>query len=159
MEVIQQIQTPEIQGKVYAACYKLTKSHEAAIELRQDVMFFALRKIHLYKEEGKLIHWLRMITRNTFINQYRKKKNRPEIEFLDWKSGNERNAGEYADEVAQVWKAVGKLPRKSREAIELLIDGCKYEEIAETQNASMGTVKSRIFNARKQLAEMLNTQQ
>lgn len=155
MNTIQQIQSPEIQGKVYAACFKLTKDHEKAAELRQDVMYFAIRSIHLYKEEGKLIHWLRMITRNTFINKYRKEKNRKEVQPFEWVEMVEENKGLYSQDVEIIWKSISTLPRKQREALRLVVEGYQYDEIAEMQNCAMGTIKSRIFHARRELAQKL----
>lgn len=155
MNTIQQIQSPEIQGKIYAACFNLTKNHEKAAELRQDVMYYAMRGISSYNEEGKLIHWLRMIVRNTFINQYRKANRKKIVDLLEWKEGSESNRAEYFQEVETIWKAIDSLPKKSKDALMLLIEGYHYDEIAEMQDVAIGTVKSRIFHARKQLAEKL----
>jgi RNA polymerase sigma-70 factor (ECF subfamily) len=99
--------------------------------------------------------------RNTFINTYRRKNKKRDVE----------NSPQY-DELAivkavdattplsfllekEILEAVEKVNPRRKEIISLLIKGWKYEEIAEKLNKPLGTVKSAVFLARKELNKFL----
>lgn len=56
----------------------------------------------------------------------------------------------------EVWEAIARLPELQRQTLTLYAeDGMSYAEIAEVMNVSIGTVKSRLFNAKQSLRRML----
>jgi RNA polymerase sigma-70 factor (ECF subfamily) len=58
--------------------------------------------------------------------------------------------------VKEINKQIGKIDAQQRIPFEMFLDGYQYKEIADKMNISMGTVKSRIFFARKKLQNILS---
>jgi RNA polymerase sigma-70 factor (ECF subfamily) len=99
--------------------------------------------------------------RNIFINNYRKKLRRnlvidqtPNNYLLD--SGTEAipNDGETSLELTELIGMVETLPEDFRKPFIMAFEGFKYEEIAEELGSPLGTIKSRIFFARKKLQKL-----
>jgi len=99
--------------------------------------------------------------RNIFINNYRKKVRRnmivdqtPNNFYLN--SGEEKvsNDGEHDVSFGELMRLVDTLPTDFREPFLMAYDGFKYEEIAEELGSPLGTIKSRIFFARKKLQKL-----
>jgi len=105
--------------------------------------------------------WVITIMRNTFINIYRKKKNRatssePTGSFIFENNNNcvENEAGSNI----MMKELVGMIDTMSdtyARPFSLFYEGYKYEEIATMMDLPIGTVKSRIFFARRKLREAI----
>ncbi len=102
--------------------------------------------------------------RNIFINQYRKQVVSQTIvdsrfgDLYDIKVPQESESFIHTDSLHslnEIEKAISDLPEVNREPFSMFVDGYKYEEIAEQLHLPLGTVKSRIFLARKKLQEQL----
>jgi RNA polymerase sigma-70 factor (ECF subfamily) len=99
--------------------------------------------------------------RNIFINNYRRKAKQRTIfdntpnEFLLNNVTNEGNRGEGNIEMKEMRKAIKQLPEIFKVPFQLYSEGYKYNEIAESLNEPLGTVKSRIHFARKLLREQI----
>jgi len=147
--------------------FRMIGNYQDALELSQEVFLKAYLALKSYKSEYSFSTWLYKIARNRTIDFIRKKKlNTVSIEG----KGNEdslkpqyEDSGLRPDEVYEkkrranlVEKAVAKLPEEYREVIIMYhVDGLKYEEIADILGVPIGTVKNRIFRARKMLKDML----
>ena len=141
----------------------ITKEDNEDIE--QEVYVRVYQKQELYQEKGKLFGWIGTITKNLskdYIKSSAKK--------LQQNSSSEENLvntiKDNADnpEVAllkkerqkRIVKAINSLKPKFKEVIIMYeIDGLSYEYIARTINCPIGTVKSRLYTAKQQLAEIL----
>ena len=141
----------------------ITKEENEDIE--QEVYVRVYQKQELYQEKGKLFGWIGTITKNLskdYIKSSAKK--------LQQNSSSEENLintiKDNADnpEVAllkkerqkRIVKAINALKPKFKEVIIMYeIDGLSYEYIAKTINCPVGTVKSRLYIAKQQLAEIL----
>ncbi len=141
----------------------ITKEENEDIE--QEVYVRVYQKQELYQEKGKLFGWIGTITKNLskdYIKSSAKK--------LQQNSSSEENLvntiKDNADnpEVAllkkerqkRIVKAINSLKPKFKEVIIMYeIDGLSYEYIARTINCPIGTVKSRLYTAKQQLAEIL----
>ncbi len=141
----------------------ITKEENEDIE--QEVYVRVYQKQELYQEKGKLFGWIGTITKNLskdYIKSSAKK--------LQQNSSSEENLvntiKDNADnpEVAllkkerqkRIVKAINALKPKFKEVIIMYeIDGLSYEYIAKTINCPVGTVKSRLYTAKQQLAEIL----
>lgn len=144
----------------FARC--LTYNAEEAKDLLQDTYLKALSYRDKFIEFTNLKAWAFTIMKNTFINNYRKsvrentffdnsetlfllnnitesQLSRPESEFIYKEINNDIDA--LADEL--------RIPFRMH------TEGYKYQEIAENLDLKIGTVKSRIFFARKKLMESL----
>ena len=79
-------------------------------------------------------------------------------DLYDIKESLESNSFIYTDSLYslnEIEKAISELPKAQRLPFSMFVDGYKYEEIAKKLNLPLGTVKSRIFLARKILQSQL----
>lgn len=138
---------------------KLTQDMNDANDLVQETFLKAMLYSSKFKEGTNLKGWLMTIMRNTFINGYRRNTKRKT--FMDTQEEqyiidsaqtfNTYNDGESKFIRRDLSKAIDKLPHDLKEAFELNAKGFKYHEIAEKVNVPLGTVKTRIFIARRRL--------
>lgn len=141
---------------------KLTKSFDDAHDLIQETYFKALKSSHKFQEGTNIKGWLFTIMRNTFINGYRKKKNQrtfvDETEsnfYIDSNEHLKSSTTESTVDREYILKQINSVEKTYVEAFMLHFNGYKYEEIAEKLNIPLGTVKSRIFLARKKMMSKL----
>ncbi len=141
---------------------KLTKSFEDSNDLMQETYFKALKNKDKFQEGTNIKGWLYTIMKNTFINAYRKKKN--QNTFVD-ETDNKYfiNMGEteksvQTDSVVDreyMMKQINSVEKTYVETFMMYYNGYKYEEIAEILEIPLGTVKSRIFLARRKMMDKL----
>jgi RNA polymerase sigma-70 factor (ECF subfamily) len=155
-----QKQLVQFQSMLHAFAYKLTGDFTDAQDLYQDTAFKVLKNADKFKQGTNFKAWSSTIMRNIFINDYRKKKRRGVITDAtdnDYyiNSGAEVvvNSGERDLRFDEVYELVKELPENLKEPFLMSYNGFKYDEIAEQLDAPLGTIKSRIFFARKSLRE------
>ena len=147
---------------LYRVALRLTADATLAEDLVQDTMLKAYRSWRQYRPGTNAKGWLLTILRNTFINDYRRRKHEPiamDIEAAEpyalYRSVEEIDPeGTFFSQIVdeKVLEAVDSLPTDFREVLVLSdIEGMSYAEIAETLQIPVGTVKSRLFRARRQL--------
>ena len=155
--------------KIYNYLYRMTGSAEDAEDLTQEVFVRMYTSIDSFRGQSSLNTWLFRIAGNLCIDRFRRTKNRPAAYSLDAPVGDAEMAPEIPDttyephrllenvEMAeQIQTALSKLPDKLRATLLLHdIEGLPYEEIAQIAGCPLGTVKSRLFNARMQLRQHL----
>ncbi len=147
-----------LRPKLMGFSMKLTKNKSDAQDLMQDAFLKAFKSIDKLNDQTNLGAWMMTIIRNTFVNGYRKlkvrTKNADKIKQLQ--SGEVMNTG-YTDIAAKRINDLmdQHLPEEQSEPFRLFVDGYKYDEIAEMMNVPIGTIKSRIYYARKQMRVML----
>lgn len=152
---------------------RMTGNREAAEDLVQETYLKVHRFSHTFKEGSNLKAWLFKILRNTFINTFRKKIKEPKSihydEVEDFYLFNKiRNNKEESNDLSEnkdsvyeffedeVKNAVSNLPLAFREVVLYSdIEELSYEEISEIVGCPIGTVKSRLFRARKLLQKSL----
>jgi len=154
------------QDKVYNLCRHMLGNVEDAEDAAQDVFLKAYQALPKFQPDASLFTWLYHIATNTCID-YKKK---PIFESLFGDSGEGEKLihdrasdapspeklyqSKQIDEALQ--KSLGKLSPKLRAIIILKeIEELSYEEIADTLEISMGTVKSRIARAREELQKLM----
>lgn len=161
----------KIQKDIYATLSYLLKNNDRLPDLTQEILLKVAKNIQNLKNPKCFKGWLNNIITNTYYDDIRKKKNTPEtvsidysceplnfalkIEIPDTKSKPIEKC--ITSECEKLIKsAIRELPEAFRIAIVLReFQGLSYEEIAQTTNASIGTVKSRISRARIKLQEIL----
>ena len=166
-------QSMQYMDALYTAAMRLTHNAADAEDLVQETYLKAYRAYGGFEEGTNLRAWLYRILTNTFINNYRSKKRRPdetdidEIEdlYLYRRLGGleEAAAGRSAEEElldwftdAEVKEAVEALPEQFRMAVLLSdVEGFSYKEIAEILDIPIGTVMSRLHRGRKALQRQL----
>ena len=149
------------RGKIRAIIKKMTGSYNEDIE--QEVYIKTWRNFSHYQEQGKLSQWIGTITANVCRDYFKSKQ----IKQQQIQDHNEETIENIATDIDPeilldtkirqkiILKAVNSLPPKMREIIIL----CEYEDFSIKQasqklHIAEGTVKSRLFNARRILAEV-----
>lgn len=150
-----------LQNYMHSFAMTFTKDRDSAYDLTQDTMLKAITYRDYYKPNTNFKAWVFTIMRNIFINQYRRKvksgtifDNSQELYLLN-NNSEDRNSPENHMTSIEVSNQLNKLSEEYREPFELHYLGYKYKEIADQLNIPIGTVKSRIFIARKKLMELL----
>jgi RNA polymerase sigma-70 factor, ECF subfamily len=139
---------------------KLTRNSDDASDLLQDTVLRALKNYTKYKEGSNLKAWLTTIMKNSFINDYRRSKKIQtspngdvHSHIIESNANSASNGGEQKMIMDEVYRLLSNLEDDLRIPFEMMWQGYKYEEIAEYLNIPLGTVKSRIFQARKILQD------
>lgn len=157
---------------VYAVTYGVVRNHEAARDVAQEVFIKAYRDIGNFAGQSKFKTWLYRISFNAAIDHTRQRKYAESLDATDASDDEDRPALVIPDKSAGPREITGRqeLRKKLEEAIEQLSpdhravlvlrewEEMSYEEVAETLGLQIGTVMSRIFYARKKLAEILGSE-
>jgi len=155
-------QLNSLSGPLHTFAYKLTKNSEEAKDLYQETAFRAISNVDKFIPGTNLKAWLLTIMKNIFINNYRKNaKTRTIIDstenlyYINSGSATIRNHAESNIMMNELTGMVESLDDSLRIPFEMHYLGHKYQEIADTLGLPLGTVKSRIFFARKELKDMI----
>ncbi|MCH8545475.1 MAG: RNA polymerase sigma factor [Cryomorphaceae bacterium] len=141
---------------------KLTKSGDDANDLMQETFFKAIKNKEKYQEGTNIKGWLYTIMKNTFINNYRKKKNQntfvDETEnnyFINSRQAEKDVRTDRLVDQAYIMRQLETVESTYLDTFMMHYNGYKYEEIAEIMDIPLGTVKSRIFLARRKMMDKL----
>lgn len=150
-------------GSLKALAYQLSRNHDDAKDLVQDTILKALRYREKFTEGSNMKAWLYTILKNSFINNYRRTVKRntfidttDNTFFLDLPSHKTENAAELTFIRKDLQSSISELPVELKVTFMLNIEGFKYHEIAEELSIPIGTVKTRIFVARRILRKKLS---
>lgn len=150
------------QGRIKAIIKKLTGSYNEDIE--QEIYIKTWKNMNMYKEEGKFVQWISTLAANVCRDYLKSKQHQAEVRKVGDETLLDRVAvGGRQEEVIDakrrqkiILKAVDTLPKKMRQVIILYeFEEMSYEEIARKTGDPVGTIKSRLFNARRLLSEVL----
>lgn len=151
-----------LQGNLLSFAYQLTTNREAAQDLLQDTTLKALKNEDKYVDNINFKGWIFTIMRNIFINNYRQSVRQATVVDktedlyhlnICQDSGLDTPEGSFA--VKEITKAVNEFSDDYRVPFNMYVAGYKYHEIADKLGLPLGTVKSRIFFARKRLRNQL----
>jgi RNA polymerase sigma-70 factor (ECF subfamily) len=163
------------QGRVQSLFRHLLGSRELAEDLTQDVFLRIFRARKSYQPNAKFVTWLFTIANNVAMNQMRRKRRKPEVQFgRDSEDSRYEGLSHQEESVLassssmpsrQVDKielremvgiAVGSLNERQRMAVLLnRFEGMSYAEIAEVMELSPQAVKSLLCRAHTQLRNLL----
>ena len=158
---------------IYNIAYRMFGNSQDAEDIAQEVCIKIYNKIRLYNKKSRFYTWIYRITVNTCIDEIRKKSNSTQFIYIDERLDNDDSEVEkqYKDEKEltpeqkyikkeeeiDIMQKIGKLEPEYRIVIILkYIKDLDYEEIAESLECSLGTVKSRLNRAKKKLYEIFN---
>lgn len=144
--------------KVRNIIYVTLSNTDAIDDIAQEVFITVYKHLKTFRFESQFTTWLYRITINKCKDHLRKKSIRKI--FLPLKDDEEHNVLGSIDEdtdIKQIVRnAIASLPDKLRIPIVLKdIEGFSYQEIADTMDCEIGTVKSRIFRGREALKNIL----
>ena len=141
---------------------KLTADEEEAKDLLQETMLKAITYRDKLLTKSSIKGWLYTIMKNTFINQYRRGGKFNEImdkmqsqSYLSTASSNVSISPDKKINVLDMEEAIDSLSDDYRIPFRMKLEGFKYKEIGDEMGIPIGTVKSRIFLARKKLMGQL----
>lgn len=149
-----------LQSNMLNFAYMLTSNRDDAYDLLQDTTLKVLDNESKYAENTNFKGWVFTIMRNIFINNYRRTARAATMIDttdnlyhlnLSQDSGLESPEDSYG--ASEIGAAIESFSDEYRIPFSMHVAGYKYNEIAEKMNLPLGTVKSRIFFARKKLQE------
>jgi RNA polymerase sigma-70 factor (ECF subfamily) len=150
--------------KVYSVAYHFTLNREDAEELSQEIFLRTFENLHRYDGSFPLVAWLLSISRNLCIDRYRRRKREKSFRFVSddavlplLKAEDDPSADALKRERTKLlfW-ALAEIPEDLAEILVLRdLDGLAYEEIGKILDLPDGTVKSRLFRARAEVARRI----
>ena len=147
---------------LHSFAYNLTKNVEDAKDLYQETTFRALSNRDKFQPDTNFKAWMFTIMKNIFINNYRKKVEANTILdttdnqfYLNSGSHATGNAAEGGILMKELNAMIAGLDDSIRIPFLMHYEGFKYQEIADELALPLGTVKSRIFFARKELKDKI----
>ncbi|MFK8007567.1 MAG: RNA polymerase sigma factor [Saprospiraceae bacterium] len=150
----------KIESLLFGFAMKLTRNKENAKDLMQETMMRCFDKKDRFQEGTNFKSWSTTVMYNSFINHYRKRKTRNKVikpvEDFNFMVENKSMEGNAYSRIMmkELKNMVGNLKKDYKVPFNLFIEGFQYDEIAEKLDVPMGTIKSRIFYARKKLKGM-----
>ncbi len=158
------------QRRIQRLIGRMVRDVDLVEDIAQETFIRAYRALAQFRGEAQFYTWLYRIAINTAKKALMDLKRNPTVSENSFKSDdedetsyleNELTSSETPDavlaskEIAQIINlALEALPEDLRMAVTLReIEGLTYEEIAETMNCPIGTVRSRIFRAREAISQ------
>lgn len=150
---------------VYRLCYRMLGEEQDALDASQEAFFKAYRSLGSFRRESRFSVWLYRLASNVCLDMLRKRPDAAPASLTDEEGAaldlpdsapSPQEAAEAREQREAVRRALLKLSPDFRQAVVLRdVNGLSYEEIAGISGLEAGTVKSRIFRARRKLAELL----
>jgi len=153
------------QRPVYARCYRMLGNAADAEDAAQEVMVKAIMNLHTFDVERPLRPWLLRIASNLCTDRLRRRKPVLSLDGMgedgawEWKAGTAINPEKHAErqeQQEQVRALLNTLSMLDQSVVTLFYwEGLSYAEIAEVTGISVSAVKSRLFRARRAMAQHL----
>lgn len=151
------------ERKIFALCFGMLGREDEARDAAQEAFISAYRNISRFRGDAKVSSWLHRIAVNQCLTVKRRQKSRSEEYLGDEDEAESRvfvaspavspkNIAEKGERLKLVRQAVGALPSELREVIVMKeFEEMTFQEIADTLELPLSTVKSRLYTALKQL--------
>lgn len=147
---------------LHSFAYNLTKNVEDAKDLFQETAFRAMTNREKFRAGTNFKAWLFTIMKNIFINNYRKKvkantiiDSTDNMFYINSGKNTVNNGAESTILMKELSNRIDSLDDSIRIPFMMHYKGFKYQEIADELELPLGTVKSRIFFARKELKQVI----
>ena len=157
------------EKNVYNLALRMVKNPEDASDMAQEAFIRAYNSLASFRGESKFSVWLYRIVSNVCLDFLRSRSRHPTVSLSVENDEGEETELDIPDESQSpeallerrltrdsVRRGLDALSEEYRQILLLReIQGLSYDEIAETLSMELGTVKSRIFRARKKLCDFL----
>jgi RNA polymerase sigma-70 factor, ECF subfamily len=156
------------ERKIFALCFGMLTREDEARDATQETFISAYRNAARFRGDAKVSSWLHRIAVNQCLTVKRRAKSRAE-DYLDEESGeSERifvapisfspgNEAEQTERLRVVRQAVSSLPVDLRQVVVMKeFEEMTFQEISDTLELPLSTVKSRLYTALKQLKMKLD---
>jgi RNA polymerase sigma factor (sigma-70 family) len=164
----------ELIAHLYPVISKIVRIHlprrEHEDDLIQEILMKTFSRLHQYKGNAPLTHWVSRLALTTCLDKLRAQKIRPEIRWADltpeesdifdatWLEGSTRDATDAIHARDLVDKLLSTLEAEDRSLILMVdLEGRSLEEISETTGWGISKIKMRLFRIRSQLRKMIQT--
>ena len=144
--------------RAYYSALAIVGNHDDAMELSQQAFLRAYNNFSKFDPERKFFTWYYKILRNLCLNFIRDNKNKHYfIEGIEYKDESDiQSELERNEAIEKVKWALNQLEHSDREIIMLKeFENYSYKEIAEMLEIPIGSVMSKLFYARKKLANKM----
>jgi RNA polymerase sigma-70 factor (ECF subfamily) len=151
------------ERKIFALCFGMLGREDEAKDAAQETFIAAYKNLSRFRGEAKVSSWLHRIAVNQCLTTKRRSKTRAE-EFLDHEDGSDERTfvaapqhspgrkAEAQERTNVVRQAVRALPTELREVVVMKeFEEMTFQEISDTLDVPLSTVKSRLYTALKQL--------
>lgn len=146
------------EKQMFVMVANLLKMPDRVEDIVQDVFVNAYKHIKKFDPDmGQFSTWIFRIARNKCLNEIKRKKERSLTEAYDTpEKENPEKDLIHKELLIKLEKSLDRLPYKHKVVFVLAeLQGLSYEEIAQIEQTNIGTVKSRLFRARKKLRSIL----
>jgi RNA polymerase sigma-70 factor (ECF subfamily) len=152
----------ETSTLAFRVAFSVLRHTQDAEDVAQEAFTKAYRRFWQLRDRERFRAWLVRTTWRTALDRQRANRRRDAREAAVGAPGPTtageafRRSGRVQDRAAELWAAIDRLPEKLREAIVLAnIEGHDVRQVATLLGVPEGTVKSRLFLARRRLKEAL----
>jgi RNA polymerase sigma-70 factor (ECF subfamily) len=142
---------------VYGHGLRFFGEPQAAEDVVQEVFIKVYRQLDTFEGDAAFTTWLFRVTRNVCLDMLRQGKRRPlPIDPIDLAAGSTPDHSDRVVDAAALEQAMQALQPEDREALNAVaLFGLSYEEAADSIGIPVGTVKSRVFRARRTLVSVM----
>jgi RNA polymerase sigma-70 factor, ECF subfamily len=159
MRILDPQSLSEHVDRLYRAAWGLCGSREDAEDLVQETFARVLSRPRVLKGDDELYYLLRVL-RNTFLTSRRTASRRPmtvaTLEDVVTPDSRPIARPDQAIEIQEVYGTISQLPQDFRDALVAVdIVGLSYREAAQALGVREATITTRLFRARRQVAEQL----
>ena len=148
-------------GRAIAAAHLILGNRDDAMDASQEAFIRAWRNIRRFNGRSRFYTWYSALMRNVCLSRLRRRRRRRTAELVEEPAGPRAQTdptllAERNERAEQIHQAILRLPLKHREIIVMShFQEMSYKEMAEALAIPIGTVMSRLHNARKALRKML----
>jgi len=149
-------QVISILPRLHVQALALTRNRSAAEDLVQDAVCNALRAQASFVPGTNFRAWMHRVLRNRFISNLRKHRVTTDIDDVPQSVFATKAPHEDRLALKELDRALTMLPADQRQAILMVVaHGMSYDALADATGCAVGTAKSRVFRARRQLETWL----
>lgn len=142
------------QKQVYNLALRTVGNEEDAADMTQEVFLRAYRALGTFRGESKFSVWLYRLTTNVCIDFLRSRRRHPTVSLTASEDDDEQPQFDLpADERTSPEQQLTR--SEMRRAVARELNGLSYAEIGKVLHLEAGTVKSRLFRARRKLCDFL----
>ncbi|MCC7126950.1 MAG: RNA polymerase sigma factor [Acidobacteria bacterium] len=143
----------------FRVAWSVLRQRESAEDVAQEALVRAYRRFHQLRDRTRFRAWLVRMAWRLAIDEQRASRRRAAREHVvavEQRASASCDAAQHSDEVERLWRAIDALPDKLRWPVVLgAIEGHDTRELAALLGVPEGTIKSRLFLARRRLKELL----
>jgi RNA polymerase sigma-70 factor (ECF subfamily) len=162
----------ELIRHLFPVISKIARTHlprrDDEKDLVQEILMKTFAKLHQYKGDAPITHWVSRLALTTCLDRLRAQKIRPEVRHADltadesdafdaaWLTGSSPDASEAIAARDVVDKILSSLSPEDRSLILMVdLEGRSLQEISDTTGWSISKIKMRLFRIRPQLRQMI----